>query len=395
MLTTEEKTSITGGFQAAGERIDGLEEDTKAGMGELKEMVAELQSKLKQVYRSMATGVTETGQEYRRFWQTDEQAREFGELFLKAAGRKALGEGTSTAGGVLVPDDLMPIVIQKLGQYGKFRRDATVLPMGSDTTKVPKIDVDLVVYEPGENADLTHSDMSFSQVGLTAKKWACITKVSSELEEDSIVALGEILALSMVRSMAKKEDEVGFIGDGTSTYFGMTGIAGALRGVDATIGNIAGLKVGSGNAYSELTLDNFEDLVALLPSEADEGAAWYVNKKFFFSVMHRLARAAGAADMFAILSDRKERYFMGYLVNFVHAMPSVEANSQICAVLGDLQLGAYLGERRELRIDRSAEVHFANDQIGFRGIERIDINAFGVGDTSEAGPIVGLITAAS
>jgi HK97 family phage major capsid protein len=394
-LTIEEKTLLRENFQAAGERIDGLEEETKLSVKELKATVDELQRKLRTVYRSMATGVTETGQVYRRFWETDNQAKEFGELFLKAAGRKALGEGTATAGGVLVPEELMLRVIAKLGQYGKFRRDATVLPMGSDTTKVPKIDVDLTVYEPGENADLEHSDMSFSQVGLTAKKWACITKVSSELEEDSIIALGEILALSMVRSMAKKEDEVGFIGDGTETYFGMTGIVGALRGVDATIGNIAGLQVGSGNAYSELTIDDFEDLVALLPSEADEGAAWYVSKKFFFSVMHRLARAAGASDMFAILSDRKERYFMGYLVNFVHAMPSVEANSQICALLGDLQLGAYLGERRELRIDRSAEVHFTNDQIGFRGIERIDINAFGVGDTSEAGPIVGLITAAA
>ncbi len=392
MLTTQEQKDITGGFAAAGERIEQVEEDVKMSIGELSETLNELRKSLRSISKGFLTGETETGKEYKRFWQTEEQARQFGELFYIAAGRKALGEGTATTGGILVPGELMPILIQKLGQYGKYRRDATVVRMGSDTLKVPKIDVDLTVYEPGENANLTESDTAFSQVGMTAKKWACLTKVSSELEEDSIIALGEILALSMVRSMAKKEDEVGFIGDGTETYFGMTGIVGALRGVDAVIANITGLQVGTGNAYSELTLDDFEDTVALLPGEADDNAGWYVNKKFYFSVMHRLARAAGAADMFSILSDRKERYFMGYLVNFIHAMPSVEANSQICAVLGDLQLGAYLGERRELRIDRSTDVYFANDQIGFRGIERIDINAFGVGDTSEAGPIVGLIT---
>jgi HK97 family phage major capsid protein len=72
-----------------------------------------------------------------------------------------------------------------------------------------------------------------------------------------------------------------------------------------------------------------------------------------------------------------------------------EANSQICALLGDLTLGSYLGQRKAMTIDRSSDVYFANDQIGFRGIERIDINAYGVGDTTEAGPIVGLITAES
>jgi len=219
--------------------------------------------------------------------------------------------------------------------------------------------------------------------------------VSSELEEDSLIAIGEILGLSMARSLAKKEDAIGFVGDGTSTYFGMTGIVGALLGVDETIGNIQGLKVGSGNAYAELALADFEGVVSILPSDADDNARWFMNKKFYYSVVYPLARAAGVANIFEILSDRKARYLYGYEVEFVAAMPYVEANSQICAILGDLQLGAFLSERRQLEIARSDQVHFVNDQIGYRGIERIDINAFGVGDTSEAGPIVGLITAAT
>ena len=48
------------------------------------------------------------------------------------------------------------------------------------------------------------------------------------MEEDSVVALGEVLGMLIVRSMAKKEDLVGFIDDGTETYFGMTGICGAF-----------------------------------------------------------------------------------------------------------------------------------------------------------------------
>jgi HK97 family phage major capsid protein len=395
MLTTEEKLSITEGFKAAGERIDSVEDDVKDSIGELKVCVDDLRKSLRSISQGFLTGYKETGEEYQRFWPTEDMAKQFGELFIRAAHQKAMGESTNISGGILVPEDLRPFLIQKLGQYGKFRKYATVLPMASDKSTVPKVDVDLAVYNPEENTSLTSSDMSFSQVGLTAHKLACLTKVSSELEEDSLIAIGEILGLSMMRSIAKKEDLIGFIGDGTSTYFGMTGIVGALLGVDPTIGNIKGLKVASGNAYSEIVLADFEGIVSILPSDADENARWYMNKKFFYQVPYALARAAGVANLFEVLSDRKAKYLMGYPVEFVSAMPSVEANSQICAILGDLQLGAYLGERRQLEIARSEQAYFVSDQIGFRGIERIDINAFGVGDTSEAGPIVALITAAS
>jgi len=394
MLTTEEKTNITEGFKAAGDRMTELEENSKTAFQESKASIDQLVRQLKLYGKAVMGGQVEATPGG-RFWPTDEQAKQFGELFLKAASQKALGEGTNVGGGYLVPTELMPILIEKLGQYGKFRRNTTVVTMGSDRLVVPKVDADLTVYAPGEGNEISESDMEFGQVGLTAKKWACLTKVSSELEEDSVIALGEILGLSIARSLAKKEDEAGFLGDGTSTYFGMTGIVGALMGVDETIGNIKGLQVGSGNAYSELALVDFEGVVSILPSDADEGAKWYMSKKFFYQVPYALARAAGVANIFEILSDRKSRYLYGYPVEFVHAMPSVEADSQICALLGDLRLGSYLGERKQITIARSQDVYFANDQIGFRGVERIDVAAFGVGDTTEAGPIVGLITAAS
>jgi len=382
--------AVAEGFQAAGERMD----DLHTGLQEMKGFITELSNQIRRLGKlRMASALA--GQEYTSFWPTEAEAKEFGEIILAAARRKDMGEGTGTGGGILVPTELSSLVIQKMGQYGKYRKNATVVPMGSDRLDVPKVETDLTIYAPGEGQKITESDMEFSLVGLTAKKFCALCAISSELEEDSVIAIGEIVGLSMARSIAKKEDLIGFLGDGSSEYFGMTGICGALLKVDPVIANIKGLKVGSGNAYSELILDDFEGVVSILPDDADDNAKWYVNRKFFFSVMHNLARDAGAADMFAILSDRKERYFMGYPVEFVSAMPSTEADSQICAVLGDLQLGAYLGERRVLQIDRSEHVYFANDLIGVRGIERVDINAYGVGDTDEAGSIVALITAPS
>lgn len=397
MLTAEK---VADGFKAAGERIDGVEATVK----EINKAFDALAKQIKLLKALNASGQLYSD-DNKSFWGCEEHAKQFGEVVLAALGRKKamaaveerkdMGEGTNTGGGYLVPDELQRRFIDLLGRFGKFRRNATVLSMSTSRALVPKLESDLTIYCPGEGGEITKSDATLSQVTLTPKTWAALAAVSNELDEDSVVAVGEIVAMSIARSMARKEDLVGFIGDGTETYFGMKGIVGALRAVSSTISEIAGLKVASGNAYSEITLGDFRGAIRLLPEEYEDTAKWYMSKKFYYDVVWPLAETAGVANIFEILSDRKSRYLLGYEVEFVSCMPSTEANSQICALLGDLQMGAYLAERRILTIEQSRDVYFKNYQTGIRGIERIDINVFGVGDKTNPGPIVGMITAAA
>jgi len=384
------------GFEAASERMASSEKQTQLGFQEMKEAYTELAKQLRLYAHSVLNKSMQAG-EYQGFWSNDAQAKEFGKLVLMLAGAQVKDMGTieNPLGGVLVPTELSSWIIQKLGMYGKFRRNALVVQMGSGNQRIPRVTTDLTIYCPEQGKEITKSDVKVDMVGLNTRKLACLTVINRELDEDSIIGLGEIVGMSITRSIAKKEDAIGFSGDGTEAYFGMLGIVGALLKIDADPSNIPGLTIGSGNAYSELTLGDFDGVVGNLPSDADDGAKWYMHKKFYYSVVYPLARTAGVANIFEILSDRKGRYLMGYEVEFVHSMPYVAANSQICALLGDLKLGAYLGERKELEIARSDEVLFGNDQIAIRGIERIDVAAHGVGDTEEPGAIVGLATAAS
>jgi len=352
-------------------------------------------------------------------WNTPEMARNFGLLVLAvadkqenarkildekgidlkfAAGEKAMGEGTLAGGGALVMTENIPTLIALQEKYGVYRRNTQVYPMASDYAIAPKLSSSLTVYCPGEGTAITASDLAVNNVGLTAKMWATLTAISIQLDEDSAVAIGEVVGRQIAWAFAKKEDQVGFLGDGTGTYFGCTGITGALRGVDATIGNIKSLVVGAGNAYSELTLANFENVCGILPEYADDGEAkWFVSRLFYFTVMIKLALAAGGATATEIIQGRgaKEKTYLSYPVEFTQAMPKTEANSQICSLLGNLRMGSYLGDRRQVRIDRGDEVYFANAQIGIRGIQRVAVSVHGVGDTTDAGPICGLITAAS
>ena len=313
---------------------------------------------------------------------------------------KALAEGVNSSGGALVPEVFVPTLIRLKEQYGVFRANVTVVPMASDQQTWPALDGDVTIYCPGEAGTITASSPTFKNVALLAKKLCALTAISSELDEDSAVAIGEIVVDSMARAYAKAEDQIGFLGDGTSTYWGFTGITGSLRAVDATIGNIKSLVVGSGNQYSELVLPDFDKIMGLYPEYADgEDCAFYMHRYFYWTVVRPLIQAYSSNKPTigeTVDSEGRPRFTLrGYPVRFTSVMPKTEANSQICALFGNLRMGCYLGDRRAMQIDRSREVYFASDQIGIRMTQRTAVNAFGVGDTTDPGPIMGLITAAS
>lgn len=317
--------------------------------------------------------------------------------FTDHSEKASMGEGSNAAGGILVPSELIPSLIMQIEKYGIFRQNALEYPMASSDAIAPKLSSGLTVYCPGAGVSPTASSPVFTPVGMNAKKWMTLTAIDSELSEDAAIAVGELVGFLIAWAFAKKEDEVGFLGDGTSTYFGHVGIAKALRNVDSTIANIKSLVVGDGDAYSELVLGNFQSVCGRVPDYADDGnLKWYCSRTFYYTVMIKLAMAAGGASATEVLSGSisRDKTFQGYPVQFC-CMPKTAAVSQVCALLANLKLGAYLGDRRRLTIDRSTEAYFSTDQIGIRGTERVAPTIYGVGDTTDAGPIVGLITAAS
>ena len=223
-----------------------------------------------------------------------------------------------------------------------------------------------------------------------------LTAIDSELDEDSAIAVGEVVARSIARAFAKKEDQCGLIGDGTSTYFNRQGASPLLRAVDATVGNVKGLRVqATAGTWAAIVLADILALPGLLPGYADDGidANWYCNKNFYYTVMLALAIAAGGTAANEVISTGYTRspQFLGRKVEFAQVMPAVKAAADHCPLLlGNLRIGSYMGDRRKLRIDQSKEAYFTSDQIGIRGTERIAPTVFGVGDTTNPGPIVGL-----
>jgi HK97 family phage major capsid protein len=165
MSPVEEK-AVTEGFKAAGERMTETEKNVEF----LKKNIDQILKTLRTYGQAVMTG-TLGGQDYQGFWPNDGMARDFGVVVMKALGSLSKDFGTmdNTIGGNLVPDALAAWIIQKLGKYGKFRKNAVRVKMASGTQNVPKITSDLTIYAPGEGGIIERSDVKFGMVGMTAK----------------------------------------------------------------------------------------------------------------------------------------------------------------------------------------------------------------------------------
>jgi HK97 family phage major capsid protein len=295
-------------------------------------------------------------------------------------------EGVNTAGGYVVPDQMERAIIDLRETYGMFRANARVVPMSSDHMVIPRRTGGVSAYFVGETTAITASDKSWDQVELTAKKLGALTRMSTDLNEDAVINMADDLADEMAYAFAKKEDECGIDGDGTSTYGGMTGIR--TKFVDG--GHTAGQDAGTTpyTAWSHGTLaDEIVTLMSLLPTYALPRAKWYIHPAGKAGLLDAIALAAGGNTTREIAAGAQPM-FAGYPVVVSSALPSAPTNGTVAFLFGDLTMSTAFGDRRGITVKVSNDRYLEYDQIGIQATERFCIVNHDIGDTSNAGPIV-------
>lgn len=153
------------------------------------------------------------------------------------AEKRALSEGTDSAGGFTVPDILSAQLIDRLrAQSVLVRAGARTVPLTSDQNYIAKIATDPVPSWRAENAAIAESDPTFARVSMAPKSLAVLVKVSREVLEDSL-NIEEALQQSLTAAMAVEFDRAGLFGSGTGSEpqglvnmsgIGAVALAGAL-----------------------------------------------------------------------------------------------------------------------------------------------------------------------
>jgi HK97 family phage major capsid protein len=300
---------------------------------------------------------------------------------------KANNETTESAGGFTVPVITSPDLIYLRERFGLARQYSRVYPMTNDSLLVPNQTGSATVYHVGENTAITTSDFVFDQVLLQTVKLAALNPVSRELSEDTIIDYASMAARDFAVKLAQQEDVDCFLGDGSGTYGGITGVFQAVYGLSGTKANIASLVLADAGQSAPNTfrpsLANYRTAVGKVPVYPGINPVWIMHKVFWYNFIAPLLDALGGNA----IMDIQQAYgpnptFYGYPVIFSQVMPTSLAVNRPYMVLGDMSLGTAFGDRRGITIEMSTDRGFIEDQYLYKATERFAFKAFDLGNVA-------------
>jgi HK97 family phage major capsid protein len=219
---------------------------------------------------------------------------------------KAMSAGDDSAGGYLVPAQVLPGFIEML------RAESVVLASGATLIDglqgapilIPKQTGGATVYWPGENVAITPSDLATGQLSLQPKKAAALVQVSNRLIRQSNPAVEAMIRQSIALDVALDIDLKVLRGEG---------------GINEPLGiaNTPGiLTIGDGTASP--TFDSFYDMrKTLAMKNALRGKLGFIFSPEVTNLMAKLKVAqftedTGGQYIASPLTDAQMSRFIGY-----------------------------------------------------------------------------------
>lgn len=291
---------------------------------------------------------------------------------ISSSGGQKETSGSAT-GDVLVPTIIYPEVARLIGEASIIRKIATVIPMNTLTMKLPVKGAGPSVSWPNEGVAPSQTSVVFTDKTLTAKTMMALTEITSELTEDSVVALEPMLARLFAEAVAQEENQKAF---SSTTIF--TGV-----GTDSNVTQkYFGDSISSGmNGFEDITHPDLVRLQFTVDSKCVHRGAFVLgsgafqhivgmkdsqNRPLYATSWTALPQVANVPDQLATVATS----IMGRPAYLTDTMPSTSSNAQLFAIYGDWSKFVF-GDRRELRIDWSDQVFFEAGNLALRIRERI------------------------
>ena len=382
----------------------GESSKVKAAVAQLEEQMrglpATLENKISAMRRTMYEPMTGR---YRGVLGSEETARSFGLYVMAGVGgdsraRSALKSefkdvyerawGDDPSSSPVTTVEVSNRIQRLVEDNGVFARDAFKMTMPASNLTFGRQTGGLTVFKGSTPTEADGSEPTFAEINLNSDNWNVLSIYPKDLEVDSAQAIGEMVALQIGEAYAEKIDDVGFTGDGTPAsldVFGITTRLQAINGVD----DGGGVVLGSGNSWSEITLENFLEMKGR--ARFARKGKFYGSQEFYWTVAARLILASGGVTA-ADIEGVRQLSLLGSAYEVVHSMPRVEGNSQICCLYGDLSRSSTHGVRQEMMIEESRHAKFIARQVTVMASQRHDIANHSLGDDTTAGPMVGLMT---
>lgn len=292
-------------------------------------------------------------EQIRRLARGEMRSLEFG------SEQRALSPSTT---GAPVPTSFYNQVIAIAKFAGPMLTTSTMLRTGSgENLQIPSQATYSAGTQTAAGSALTSSDPTFNSfITLGAYKFGGIITVARELIEDSGVDLIGFLS-----------DQIG-VGLGSSVNAALTNGTGSVTPNGIAVAASSAVTGGTG-VTGAFTADNLIDLVYSVNTVARRrpGAGFQMSASAIANA-RKLKDTAGNYVFSPALSADKNDLLLGYSIfeNPDLAVPAVGAKS---VLFGDLA-SYFVREAGGIRLDRSDDYAFANDQVAFRYTWRGDGN---------------------
>jgi HK97 family phage major capsid protein len=130
--------------------------------------------------------------------------------------RRALSEGTDSAGGYLTPEILAARLIDRVRNTGRiFQAGATVVPLESDTVSLARLVSGVTPAWKAEGDAVSVSDMTFDRLTFKPKTLPVLVKLSQELFDDLSPQGYSLIENEIAKAIALEVDRAALYGDGT------------------------------------------------------------------------------------------------------------------------------------------------------------------------------------
>lgn len=165
---------------------------------------------------------------------------------------KALGEGTATAGGYLVPPEFRAQLIEELPKITVVRNVATIIPVGAPSGNMPRATAKPSVTIGSENTAITETTATFGEITWQLQRLNALLPMSRELVADAKVDIVALIRRWFAEAIAQAEDNYFTNGTGTNEPEGFrTNLTG--------VGTVA-----LGDAVSGGQAPTYDDIVTLI-----------------------------------------------------------------------------------------------------------------------------------
>ncbi len=303
---------------------------------------------------AMPTATKPTGRnsdEYKKAFWNQMRGRVTQEVY------NALQVGTLSEGGYTVPDEFDRQLIDGLQDENIMRGLVHIIRTGSGEHKIPIVASHGTGSWVEEEQQIPESDDAFSQVTLTAHKFATMIRISRELLNDSAFDLAAYIAHEFVRRAGAAEEQAILTGDGSHKPIGL---------LHATMGAQVGVTTASATA---ITADELIDLQHSLKSGYRRKAAFIMNDATIKAV-RKLKDGQGQYIWQPSIRDGVPDMLLNTRIYMSNYMPLPEAGHKII-LYGDYSY-YWLADRAGRTLQRLNELYAMTDQIGFKLTERLD-----------------------